>query len=73
MKRRLNTMNGIVKWYNKTKKFGFITGEDNADYFAHYSKIVDSGKYKELEQGQKVVFDVEKSEKGMAAINIVVE
>lgn len=66
-------MNGTVKWFRKDKGFGFVTGENNADYFAHYSKIVDSGEYKKLEQGQNIIFDVEKSDKGMAAINIVVE
>ena len=32
-------MNGKVKWYNKMKGFGFITGEDNQDYFVHSSEI----------------------------------
>ncbi|PKM60057.1 MAG: hypothetical protein CVU99_10165 [Firmicutes bacterium HGW-Firmicutes-4] len=44
-------MNGTVKWFNSEKGFGFITGEDGKDVFAHFSQIVSSG-YKSLEEGK---------------------
>jgi len=31
-------MKGTVKWFNKEKGFGFITGEDGKDVFAHFSQ-----------------------------------
>lgn len=45
-------MNGTVKWFNSEKGFGFITGEDGKDVFAHFSQIQSSG-YKSLEEGQE--------------------
>ena len=50
-------MKGTVKWFNAEKGYGFITGEDGVDYFAHYSQIQVEG-YKSLDQGQAVSFDV---------------
>ncbi|MGE5626562.1 MAG: cold-shock protein [Solirubrobacterales bacterium] len=62
-------MNGTVKWFNSEKGFGFITGEDGKDVFAHFSQIKSEG-YKSLEEGQKVSFDVTKGPKGPQAENI---
>ena len=56
-------MNGTVKWFNAEKGFGFITGEDGNDVFAHFSQIKKEG-YKSLEEGQKVSFDVAQGPKG---------
>lgn len=64
-------MTGTVKWFNSTKGFGFITGEDGKDVFAHFSKINSEG-YKTLEEGQKVSYDVVDGEKGPQAENITV-
>jgi len=63
-------MNGTVKWFNAEKGFGFITGEDGNDVFAHFSQIQKDG-YKSLEEGQKVSYDVVKGPKGPQAENIV--
>ena len=52
--------NGTVKWFNSTKGFGFITGEDNKDIFVHQSSIQEEG-FRTLEEGQKVSYDVEAS------------
>lgn len=57
------------KWFNGEKGFGFITGEDGNDVFAHYSQINVDG-YKTLEEGQKVSYDVVKGPKGLQAENI---
>lgn len=62
--------NGTVKWFNSTKGFGFITGEDNKDIFVHQSSIQEEG-FRTLEEGQKVSYDVEASEKGDRAVNVV--
>ncbi len=64
-------MQGTVKWFNSEKGFGFITGEDGADVFAHFSQINSSG-YKSLEEGQKVSYDVVKGPKGPQAENITI-
>ena len=65
-------MKGTVKWFNAEKGYGFITGEDGVDYFAHYSQIQVEG-YKSLDQGQAVSFDVLNGPKGPYAANIVKE
>jgi len=64
-------MNGTVKWFNSEKGFGFITGEDGKDVFAHFSQIKSDG-YKSLDEGQKVSYDVVKGPKGPQAENISV-
>jgi CspA family cold shock protein len=63
-------MKGIVKWFNESKGFGFITREDGVDVFVHYSAIQDSS-FKTLSEGQAVSFDVEDGPKGPKAINVV--
>jgi len=62
-------MNGTVKWFNAEKGFGFITGEDGTDVFAHFSQIRVDG-FKTLEEGQAVTFDVTEGQKGPQAENI---
>lgn len=64
-------MNGTVKWFNGEKGFGFITGEDGKDVFAHFSQINSDG-YKTLEEGQNVSYDVVKGPKGPQAENITI-
>ncbi len=62
---------GIVKWFNSEKGFGFIQQDGGgADVFAHYSNIVSQG-YRELQQGQKVTFDISQGQKGPQAENIL--
>ncbi len=63
-------MKGTVKWFNAGKGYGFITGEDGVDYFAHFSQIQAEG-YRSLEQGQAVSFEVSDGPKGPNANNIV--
>ena len=62
-------MNGTVKWFNSEKGYGFITGEDGKDVFAHFSQIQANG-FKTLEEGQKVTFEVAQGQKGLQAENI---
>jgi CspA family cold shock protein len=61
---------GTVKWFNAEKGFGFIEQEGGGpDVFAHFSNIAAQG-FRELQEGQKVSFDVAQGQKGLQAENI---
>ena len=62
---------GIVKWFNESKGFGFISQTEGEDVFVHFRSIAESG-FKTLVEGQSVQFDIEQGEKGLAATNVVV-
>ena len=65
-----NVMNkGTVKWFNAEKGYGFITGEDGADVFVHFSAINGEG-FKSLEEGQAVSYDLTEGARGMQAANV---
>ena len=59
-------MNGKVKWFNSTKGFGFIAGDDGHDYFVHHTGITGPG-YKTLAQGDTVAFEPTETDKGRKA------
>ncbi|MDA9809529.1 cold-shock protein [Flavobacteriales bacterium] len=60
--------NGTVKFFNNSKGFGFITPDDGAkDVFVHKNDLID-----EINEGDKVNYDVEESPKGMNAVNVKV-
>ena len=60
---------GTVKFFNSQKGFGFISREDGADVFVHYSNIEGSG-YRSLEEGQAVEFEIGEGRKGEEAQNV---
>ena len=61
---------GIVKWFNDAKGFGFITPDDGSkDLFAHFSEI-QAGGFKSLAEGQRVEFSVKEGAKGPQAVEI---
>jgi CspA family cold shock protein len=63
-------LTGTVKWFSKEKGYGFITRDDNqGDVFVHFSAIQQRG-FKNLQEGQKVEFEVEQDEKGPRAKNV---
>ena len=62
---------GIVKWFNGAKGYGFIEREGGDDVFVHFNAIVGDG-YKNLEEGQRVEFIVTQGQKGPQAEDVVV-
>ncbi len=60
---------GTVKWFNPDKGFGFISREDGDDVFVHFSAIQGDG-YRNLDENQKVEFDVTQGPKGPQASNV---
>jgi CspA family cold shock protein len=61
---------GTVKWFNGTKGFGFIEREGGEDVFVHYSAITGGG-FRNLEEGDRVEFEITKGPKGLQASAVV--
>ncbi|MCD6318616.1 cold shock domain-containing protein [Candidatus Aerophobetes bacterium] len=61
---------GIVKWFDDRKGYGFIARADGKDVFVHFSNIAQEG-FKSLKEGDKVSFDVQETERGPQAVNVV--
>ena len=62
---------GTVKWFNASKGYGFIARDNGPDVFVHFSAIKGDG-FKNLQEGQKVEFTIEKGPKGLQAADVVV-
>ncbi|MCL7453355.1 MAG: cold-shock protein [Anaerolineae bacterium] len=60
---------GTVKWFNGAKGYGFIEREEGPDVFVHHSAIRGEG-YRNLEEGQRVEFNVEQGPKGLQAADV---
>lgn len=66
-------LKGTVKWFNVRRGYGFISDEDNIDYFVHFSEIQGDG-FKRLREGQKVSFEPgEDDKKRSVALSVTVE
>jgi CspA family cold shock protein len=67
----VNTLaEGTVKWFSEKKGYGFIEQEDGQDIFVHYSAI-DMPGFKTLAEGDRVSFEVEDSNRGPVAKNVI--
>ena len=66
----MQKIQGIVKWFNDAKGFGFITREGGPDVFVHYSAVSSSG-FKSLAEGDHVEFEIVEGQKGPQAANVV--
>jgi CspA family cold shock protein len=55
---------GIVKWFNDAKGYGFISRQSGDDVFVHFSAIQSNG-FRRLQEGQAVELDVAKGPKGL--------
>ena len=60
---------GTVKWFSPDKGFGFIQQENGPDVFVHFSAIEGAG-YRNLEENQKVEFELTQGQKGPQASNV---
>lgn len=61
---------GTVKWFSEKKGYGFIEQEDGQDLFVHHTSI-DMAGFKTLAEGERVSFDVEDSDRGPIAKNVI--
>ena len=60
---------GIVKWFNDRKGYGFISQEDGNDVFVHYSSIEAEG-FKTLAEGDRVDFEIQDTDRGPEAKSV---
>ncbi len=60
---------GVVKWFSERKGFGFIEQEDGQDLFVHHSAINMTG-FRTLNEGDRVAFEIEESDRGPKAKNV---
>lgn len=61
---------GTVKWFSEKRGFGFIEQEDGQDLFVHFSAIQSEG-FKTLVEGDRVSFEIEESDRGPKAKNVI--
>ena len=64
--------NGVVKWFNQSKGYGFIQRDNGEDIFVHYTAIEGDG-FKSLDEGDKVTFETTDGPKGLQATNVTKE
>ena len=63
-------MEGRVKWFNEKKGYGFVETENDGDVFVHYSGIEDTGGFRSLQEGEKVDFEIEQTQRGPQAVQV---
>jgi CspA family cold shock protein len=63
-------VNGIVKWFNPQKGYGFIERDGGPDVFVHHSAIMAEG-YRELQEGEHVEFTITEGQRGLQASDVV--
>ena len=61
---------GKVKWFNKTKGYGFIEpDEGDKDVYVHISAVKNSG-MEDLEEGQELEFEIVENNGKTSAENL---
>ena len=61
---------GVVKWFNESKGYGFIQRDYGSDLFVHYNDIQGEG-FRTLQEGDAVQFEVADGQKGPKATNVI--
>ncbi len=62
-------LQGVVKWFNDAKGFGFIEHESGQDVFVHYS-VIDQDGFKTLKDGEPVEYELREGDKGLNASRV---
>lgn len=62
---------GVVKFYNRTKGFGFITAETGEEVFFHKSNVKNTGFRETLLEGDQVQFELKEDQKGKRAYSVI--
>lgn len=65
----IESLEGVVKWFDPRKGFGFIVGPEGQDIFVHFTVIQGDG-FRVLKDGSSVVYDATKSDKGWKATRV---
>lgn len=68
--RQIENVEGVVKWFDPKKGFGFIIGPEGQDVFIHFTKIEGEG-FRVLRDGGKVTYDAVETDKGWQATRVV--
>ena len=66
----IDGLEGVVKWFDPRKGFGFIVGPEGQDIFVHFTVIQGDG-FRVLKDGSSVVYDATKTEKGWKATRVM--
>ena len=65
----MERLNGVVKWFNNQKGYGFLGRDGGLDVFVHYSAVLSEG-YRSLKEGDHVEFEIVEGKKGPQASNV---
>lgn len=60
---------GVVKWFDPKKGYGFITYDENEEIFVHFTSIIGDG-FKTLKESQHVNFEIKEGRRGLQAANV---
>lgn len=60
---------GIVKWFDDKKGYGFITYHENEEIFVHFTGIIGEG-FRTLKANQPVIFEIREGRRGPQATNV---